>query len=47
MGLGALGTVAADQIVRSGVGFVRIVDRDFVKTTSPATFPRPLLLKED
>lgn len=29
-GCGALGSVVADTLVRSGVGFVRIVDRDFV-----------------
>lgn len=29
-GCGALGTVLADTLVRAGVGFVRIVDRDFV-----------------
>jgi molybdopterin/thiamine biosynthesis adenylyltransferase len=34
LGLGALGTVTADQIVRSGVGFVRIVDRDFVELSN-------------
>jgi adenylyltransferase/sulfurtransferase len=30
-GCGALGSVAADQLVRAGVGFVRIVDRDFLE----------------
>ena len=34
LGLGALGTVVADQIVRSGVGFVRMVDRDFVELSN-------------
>jgi adenylyltransferase/sulfurtransferase len=34
IGLGALGTVAADQIVRSGVGFLRLVDRDFVELSN-------------
>ena len=29
-GCGALGSVVADALVRSGVGFVRLVDRDFV-----------------
>ena len=29
-GCGALGTVIAETLVRAGVGFVRIVDRDFV-----------------
>ena len=31
-GCGALGSVVADTLVRAGVGFVRIVDRDFVQT---------------
>jgi molybdopterin-synthase adenylyltransferase len=44
MGLGALGTVAADQIVRSGVGFVRIVDRDFVEESN---LQRQSLFDED
>ena len=30
-GCGALGTVIAETMVRAGVGFVRIVDRDFVE----------------
>ena len=34
MGLGALGTVAADQIVRAGVGFVRLIDRDFIELSN-------------
>src|SRR5438876_3387575 len=34
VGLGALGTVTADQIVRAGVGFVRLVDRDFVELSN-------------
>ena len=34
IGLGALGTVAADQIVRAGIGFVRLVDRDFVELSN-------------
>ncbi|MBI4474933.1 MAG: ThiF family adenylyltransferase [Acidobacteria bacterium] len=34
VGLGALGTVSADQIVRSGVGFVRMIDRDFVELSN-------------
>ncbi|HLH31969.1 MAG TPA: ThiF family adenylyltransferase [Terriglobia bacterium] len=34
VGLGALGTVAADQIVRAGVGFVRLIDRDFVELSN-------------
>src|SRR5690242_441856 len=31
-GCGALGAVIADQLVRAGVGFTRIVDRDFLET---------------
>lgn len=31
IGCGALGSVLADTLVRAGVGFVRIVDRDFVE----------------
>lgn len=31
-GCGALGTVIANALVRSGVGHVRIVDRDFIET---------------
>ena len=30
-GCGALGTVAATQLVRAGIGRVRIVDRDFIE----------------
>jgi molybdopterin-synthase adenylyltransferase len=30
-GCGALGSVAADSLVRAGVGFVRVVDRDFLE----------------
>lgn len=31
VGCGALGTVLADTLVRAGVGFLRIVDRDYVE----------------
>src|SRR3954453_11639212 len=31
-GCGALGTVLANHLVRAGVGFVRVVDRDFIDT---------------
>lgn len=44
VGLGALGTVAADQLVRSGVGFVRLVDRDFVELSN---LQRQSLFDED
>jgi molybdopterin/thiamine biosynthesis adenylyltransferase len=33
-GCGALGTVLANTLVRAGVGFVRIVDRDFVESSN-------------
>ena len=33
-GVGALGTVLANHLVRAGVGFVRIVDRDFVELSN-------------
>lgn len=33
-GCGALGTVIADSLARAGVGFLRIVDRDFVETSN-------------
>src|ERR1700730_12862337 len=33
-GCGALGTVAANLLVRSGVGRVRIIDRDFVELSN-------------
>jgi molybdopterin-synthase adenylyltransferase len=44
IGLGALGTVVADQIVRSGVGYVRLVDRDFVELSN---LQRQSLFDED
>src|SRR5262245_30720603 len=34
VGLAALGTVTADQIVRAGVGFIRLIDRDFVELSN-------------
>lgn len=34
VGCGALGTVIADQLVRAGVGTLRIVDRDLVEMTN-------------
>ncbi|MBW3543865.1 MAG: ThiF family adenylyltransferase [Planctomycetes bacterium] len=33
-GCGALGSVLAETLVRAGVGFLRIVDRDFVETSN-------------
>ncbi|WP_071393914.1 ThiF family adenylyltransferase [Bacillus tuaregi] len=34
VGMGALGTVMANHLVRSGVGFVRIIDRDLVELSN-------------
>ncbi|WP_096201264.1 ThiF family adenylyltransferase [Bacillus sp. FJAT-45350] len=34
VGLGALGTVLANHIVRSGVGYVKLVDRDYVEKSN-------------
>ena len=34
VGCGALGTVAANLLVRSGLGYLRIIDRDFVETSN-------------
>ena len=44
IGLGALGTVAADLLVRAGVGFIRIIDRDFVELSN---LQRQSLFDED
>ena len=43
-GSGALGCVIADTLVRAGVGFVRIVDRDFVERDN---LHRQVLFNED
>jgi molybdopterin-synthase adenylyltransferase len=34
VGIGALGTVIANHLVRSGVGYIRIIDRDFVELSN-------------
>lgn len=34
VGMGALGTVLANHMVRAGVGFVRLIDRDFVEMSN-------------
>lgn len=34
IGSGALGCVVADQLVRAGIGFLRLVDRDFVELSN-------------
>src|ERR1700757_1664224 len=33
-GCGALGTVLANNLVRAGVGYLRLVDRDFIETSN-------------
>lgn len=43
-GCGALGSVIANTLVRAGVGFVRIVDRDFVELSN---LQRQVLFDED
>jgi molybdopterin-synthase adenylyltransferase len=44
IGLGALGTVTADLLARAGVGFMRIIDRDFVELSN---LQRQSLFDED
>ena len=44
LGVGALGTNLASSIVRAGVGFVRLVDRDFIEDHS---LQRQVLFDED
>jgi molybdopterin/thiamine biosynthesis adenylyltransferase len=44
VGMGALGTVSANHMVRAGVGFVRLIDRDFVE---PSNLQRQMLYDED
>ena len=43
VGCGALGTVLANYLVRAGVGFLRIIDRDFVE---PSNLQRQTLFDE-
>jgi len=44
VGAGALGTVLANHLVRAGVGFVRLIDRDFVE---PSNLQRQMLYDEE
>jgi molybdopterin-synthase adenylyltransferase len=44
VGCGALGTVIANSLVRSGVGYVRIIDRDFIELDN---LPRQILFDEE
>jgi adenylyltransferase/sulfurtransferase len=44
VGCGALGTVIAGLLVRAGVGFLRIIDRDFIETSN---LQRQTLFDED
>ncbi|GEO24961.1 molybdopterin biosynthesis protein MoeB [Alicyclobacillus acidoterrestris] len=43
VGMGALGTVSATQLVRAGVGFVRLIDRDIIE---PSNLQRQSLYDE-
>src|SRR5271155_5407977 len=43
-GCGALGTVLANHLARAGVGFIRIIDRDFIETHN---LQRQILFDED
>ncbi len=43
VGMGALGTVLANHMVRAGVGYVRLIDRDFVE---PSNLQRQMLYNE-
>ena len=44
IGVGALGTVSANNLCRSGVGYLRIVDRDYVELSN---LQRQILFNED
>ncbi len=44
VGMGALGTVLANHMVRSGIGRVRMVDRDYVE---PSNLQRQMLFDEE
>lgn len=43
VGMGALGTVLSNHMVRAGIGFVRLIDRDFVE---PSNLQRQMLYDE-
>lgn len=44
VGMGALGTVLANHLVRAGIGELRLIDRDFVE---PSNLQRQMLYDED
>jgi adenylyltransferase/sulfurtransferase len=44
IGMGALGTVAANNLCRSGIGYIRMVDRDYVELSN---LQRQVLFNED
>jgi molybdopterin converting factor subunit 1 len=43
VGMGALGTVLANHMVRAGIGYIRIIDRDFVEWSN---LQRQMLFEE-
>ncbi len=43
VGMGALGTILSTQVVRAGVGFVRLIDRDIIE---PSNLQRQALYDE-
>jgi adenylyltransferase/sulfurtransferase len=44
IGMGALGTVSANNLCRSGIGYIRMVDRDYVELSN---LQRQILYNED
>jgi adenylyltransferase/sulfurtransferase len=44
IGMGALGTVSANNLCRSGIGYIRMVDRDYVELSN---LQRQILFNED
>ncbi len=45
IGLGALGTVSSNQLSRSGVGHLKLVDRDFLLSTAIFSVKSSLMKK--
>src|SRR3989339_371825 len=44
IGIGALGTVISSQLCRAGVGYLRLIDRDFVELSN---LQRQILFDEE